>query len=405
MRQLIQAAIALALIFVLHFIKQSLHHDSPSYFFFYNLISCYELLILILIIGLLLFQITIGKKNSARKSLFIGIAIPVLLIVMMEILCSYLLNHPKYIPAGVTRYFRIYNSQFDLNTFQGNPQACRYDSLLFYSIRPNARVLFSNREYADSFIINQKGFRASENESIRPEIISVGDSYAMGIGVNQNETYTSLLERRTGMNALNCGVSSYGTARESIALPSIDTSNVKYIIWQYCSNDASENKQYVEQDFHYTPPGPSYFQYLQAMNAWNVKYFPGKYFLTLLKILFRYKSGRNALLNQQPKQPGTREQAINFLEIIRHSGINFSRSKIIVFELDSYPVKSAFADLLTMLLKEEKYKPLSNYIIVVDMSNKLKASDYFILDNHINAFGHRAVADVLQNVISGRNDR
>jgi len=357
------------------------------------------------IISALLFQITIGKKYSARKSLLLGIVIPVVLLMIMEIICSYLLNHPTYIPASVVRYFRVYNSQFDLNTFQGNPQACRYDSLLFYSIRPNARVFFSNREYADSFIINQKGFRASENGSIRPQIISVGDSYAMGLGVNQSQTYTSLLEQKTGLNTLNTGVSSYGTARESIAMRSIDTSDAKYVIWEYCSNDASENKQYVEQNFQYTPPGSSYFQYLQAMNAWNVKYFPSKYFLTLLKILFRYKSGRNAQLSPQPKQLSAREQAINFLEIIKQSPINFSNTKIIVFELDTYPIKSEFTDSLTMLLNEGKYKPLSTCLLVVDMSGKLKKSDYYILDNHINASGHQAVADVLMNVIRDNKER
>jgi hypothetical protein len=399
MRQLKEAFIALCLIIILHFIKQTLSYHSPSYFFFYNCISCCQLLILLLVIGIILFQIIIGNRISPGKSFYIPLGLSLLILVGLEVVCSYLLNHPQNIPGTLKRSFRIYNSQFDLNTFQGDPAACRYDTSLFYSIRPHARVLFSNREYSDSFIINDRGFRSTDSECVQPEIISLGDSYSMGLGVRQNETYSFLVEMETGMKTLNTGVSSYGTARESISLRSTDTSMMRYIIWQYCSNDASENNDYVRRAFNYSPPLLSYFEYLQQLNAWDVKYFPGKCFLTLFKIAFRNTIGKKEKANREFQQITPNQQAINFLEIVKHSAINFAKTKIIVFELDSYQMSNRFPRSLKALLITKEYKELSKNIIVVDMSPVLEKDNYFILDNHLNASGHRIVADVLKRTL------
>ena len=73
----------------------------------------------------------------------------------------------------------------------------------------------------------------------------MGDSFAMGWGVNDNETFSYLLEKKINRPVYNLGVSGYGTVRELIRfkeanlLDKIDT-----IIIQYCYNDYGENVDY-----------------------------------------------------------------------------------------------------------------------------------------------------------------
>ena len=81
-------------------------------------------------------------------------------------------------------------------------------------------------------------------------IAVVGDSYAMGWGVDDEETYGAVLQRLTGRPVFNLGVSSYGTVRE---LRLLDKSGllgrVDTVILEYCDNDLEEN-------LHFKPLSP-----------------------------------------------------------------------------------------------------------------------------------------------------
>ena len=50
----------------------------------------------------------------------------------------------------------------------------------------------------------------------------LGDSYAMGWGVEQGESFPEILEAATGLRVLNAGVPSYGTPRELLMLERLD---------------------------------------------------------------------------------------------------------------------------------------------------------------------------------------
>ena len=399
MRHFIKTILAVSIILTLHFIKRALSKDSPSYFFWYNFLSAYQILILLIVASSILFELILSKWMHVNKAMLISVALGLGIIAAAELGCIYLLNNPKKIPNNWKDFFSSYYFQFDMRYFQTNPDCSRYDSILFYSMHPSSEFIYANREYRDTFQTNKRGFRGGEDVVDRPDIISLGDSYAMGLGVKQNETYSHLLGQYLGLKVFNASNSSFGTARESLALASIDTSAVQFVIWQYCSNDALENKEFIGNRFAYSPPSPEYYMYLQQLNEANIRYFPGKHSITLLKLvtgsLFRPSSK-----NTDPSNMiDAKTQAINFLKIISQSPINFRRTKIVLFELDHLQFGNDFTNALQQELKSELFGHLSSNIVIVDMSLVLRKNDYHILDNHINASGHRIIANQLRSIL------
>src|SRR2546428_13296855 len=72
---------------------------------------------------------------------------------------------------------------------------------------------FSNREFATWLSVNAMGFRQTTQMDGPPRIAVLGDSHAMGWGVEDHETFASLIEQSLGEKVANLSVSSYGTAR------------------------------------------------------------------------------------------------------------------------------------------------------------------------------------------------
>jgi hypothetical protein len=73
-------------------------------------------------------------------------------------------------------------------------------------------------------------------------IAVIGDSHAMGWGVEDLETFSARLQAMTGRPVYNLGVASYGTARELLRLERADVlDRIDTVILQYCNNDYGEN--------------------------------------------------------------------------------------------------------------------------------------------------------------------
>lgn len=76
-------------------------------------------------------------------------------------------------------------------------------------------------------------------------IAVIGDSHAMGWGVNDLDTFSAQLQKLSGRPVYNLGVASYGTAREVIRLEKSGLlSKVDTVVIQYCNNDRNENLQF-----------------------------------------------------------------------------------------------------------------------------------------------------------------
>jgi len=145
-------------------------------------------------------------------------------------------RHPAaWYPAAIRTFLR-FEYYYRRHIIQLDERTARHDPELLYTLRPG-QFIFSNVEYSTPYVVNSLGVRDDERSLAQPEIVVVGDSYAMGWGVQQSESFPEVLERRTGRRVLNAAVASYGTVREMRLLGRIDLSRTTTLIVQYCAND------------------------------------------------------------------------------------------------------------------------------------------------------------------------
>ena len=398
----VASCVALIILFELVqlFLKVKLA-DAPYYYFFDNLLTCYQILALLFCISTLVTDEVFFKRFFKTRYKILSVVFFLFLAVACESICVWLMYHPKSISKGLST-FRRYYREFDKTLMQVDKRYSEYDSSLFYKLKPREQFVYTNREFSDTFRTNSQGFRDDEPSLTDPAILVLGDSYTLGWGTEQDDTYSSVVERITGLKALNTGIASYGTARESIALSSLDTSNVEFIIWQYCNNDAPENKTYVDNKFVLPIRSREQYDKHAEQANWTATYFPGKYFLTLLN-LFRKEFNREPSSVPAEKARIIREgqeEAARFLAILERSKINWDQTKVIILELYYRESVSQFIPALQKLITEDTGKRdfLKN-LVVLNVKPLFGEEDYYILDIHLTKQGHLKLGNHLAEVI------
>jgi lysophospholipase L1-like esterase len=127
--------------------------------------------------------------------------------------------------------------------WQADPQCARFDAALIYVPREGEcafkAVEFDTRMHFDE---NGRQGTSAPGASGRPVVV-LGDSHAMGWGVNDGETFAARLSAKLARPVLNLAVSSYGTDRELRRLAATPAARgADTIIIQYCENDIAENR-------------------------------------------------------------------------------------------------------------------------------------------------------------------
>lgn len=312
-----------------------------------------------------------------------------------EAYVAFLLNNPKYIPVIWEDSLRGYYMQKDRKIAQYLPSIAQYDSLLFYKLKPGKHA-FNNREFETTFSVNPFGLRDDENALHKPSIICLGDSYTMGWGVNDDESFPSLLEKTTGKTVLNAGVSSYGTVREWELLKMLDTSNLEAVIIQFDANDNNENVSFFHNG-KFTASSLEKYLKTSTNHTQATKYFPLKHVSHFVSDFFKKQFPTNPE-KAASKEENTEEEkpyvapVDAFLNVLNSFHLP-NDVTVIVFQ-----VGSAGTDILIDRLNERKAaNKLGHYqqIKVVNMQSKLTEKDYYKLDLHLTAEGHRKVSEEL----------
>lgn len=339
-------------------------------------------------------------KLSPAKTFYIALAAVFAVFVTLELTAGYLLDNPRHIPRPLAWSFQYYYDRYDTRLVQYRENASVYDSGLFYTLRPSASFHYGNREFDNIFTTNSQGLRDDEASLAAPEIICLGDSYGLGWGVDQQETFAQCIEKKTGLTTLNAGISSYGTAREMKLLKRIDTSRLKYVVIQYCGNDYGENDSYMQNSYVLPVSPRQRFDSLVDVSRNSHQYFPGKHSLLIGQIFFKAAINKIAPLFDQPASRddpfgNEKKQAVYFLEVLGRSGLNFEKVQVIVMVLDRYVVmKNNFLQELSILSNQSPYKErFAGKLRLVDLSDTLTRDDYYFLDLHINASGHRKTGE------------
>lgn len=330
------------------------------------------------------------------KTFGIQLLITLLLTVLLEAVLSFFLAYPGAIPFFLEKPFQAFYKASDRSIIQVTDCA-QYDPELFYRLSPG-ECSFRNREFDVINRVNSMGLRDDEQSLVAPSIIMLGDSYTMGWGIPQEETFPDLLEEQLDMRVLNAGISSFGTAREVKLLRELNRTNLRYLIIQYHPNDFEENKASQLND--YTLPIKTRKDYDSLKEAISIRqsYYP-----------FKYVSGftKTVLLNSvrpEAMPVGDSLQAKTFLDILLHSPVKDEGYHVLVFKIDDHDkLTDGFADAVDALLKKEPYSQLD--ISTVRISDVLSRSDYFTLDEHINEQGSKKLAVVLYQHILNMQDR
>ena len=140
---------------------------------------------------------------------------------------------------------KLYDDGGLRNVFQHSTNDCVEFSKDLLYVPKKGQCKFDNPEFKT--VLNFDKFRrlnlVDDDINKDDKIIAVlGDSVAMGWGVQNNETFSYNLQNLIGKKVINFGVSSYGTVREIKRLKLSKYFNqIDTIIIQYHLNDRGEN--------------------------------------------------------------------------------------------------------------------------------------------------------------------
>lgn len=265
------------------------------------------------------------------------------------------------------------------NIWQTSKNCAKFDSNLLYS-PVIGKCKFSNPEFSTELNFDINGRIHSEKRTIQntEKLIAVlGDSVAMGWGVNDHETFAYHLEKKIKKKVLNLGVASYGTIREIKRLKLNNYYNqVETIIIQYHLNDIYENQKLSFEKKYSLDEYESEFK----LNKFNYLKFVLRHFKKSFRLLFQ--DIKNKIFKAQDVQPHDFKIHLQLLNKIINAQFKDEEKKIIV-----------------LFIKEPKQKIINfdknliknfNYLII-----EMKKNDYFIIDDHPNKKGHLKIAKKL----------
>lgn len=339
------------------------------------------------------------KKRLMELSL-IGIAFIAGLLVI-EAFISIPLWFPGVVnrlPASARDKVINYYLEVDREVIQFNPQCAKHDPQLFYTLKPGSCDT-REREFSVHYEINSQGLRDSESALKSPELVVIGDSFAMGWGVPQEKTFAKRIETAWGRKVLNSGISSYGTAREVLMLERLDTSRLQYLVVQHCNNDPVENTAFVENGYSLPPRSLSaYEEVLEEQRALH-RYYPGRRVRHLVSQLATPR-----LLSHYFSTAPYSEQAEVFLKTLSVFAKRHPKVKILVFETNSHALNYPdFIKELNGRKADSRYPESIRNLVAEDFSATLVDQRYhFALDGHLNELGHEWVAEkVMSRLKSG----
>lgn len=402
MKLLLRVFLLVLVLVLITVLKHVLDKYSPtSVIFHYNFLTCIQYFLLLAVLFYLLlyglFKFILKRKLKALTFCIVFLSI----FTISEGIIFYFLRNTEKIPASLDRFMTEYYLTYEINF----PQLS-YDSALTYTLKKNSVYDHENLEFRNNITVNSMGLRDDANALKSPEIICLGDSYTMGWGVEQKQTYPKLIQQATGKKVLNAGISSYGTVRELMLLNRLDTSNVKYLVIQYCYNDWSENKAFL--DTHRYIPSGSQKTLDRTFRSYRLarKYFPFKYTLTLLRMFVR-----NQLIKKEKnKEPLAWVQSLDyvqpaadaFLQILSKSNLNFNKLKIILIDTNRYPAyEHHWLETVEKELQSTAYPNDMRQSIHIVKFPELNDQKYFYpLDNHLNDQGHALIAQKLLQAIN-----
>jgi lysophospholipase L1-like esterase len=284
-----------------------------------------------------------------------------------------LLDVPWIVSTQKSLYRR---GMVNANSWLGIPGCITPDPDLIYK-PSNGTCKFDDIEFKTTLHFTDEG----RNTGPKPEgtgIAVIGDSHAMGWGVNDNETFSAYLQTLSGRPVYNLGVASYGTARELIRLEKSGVlDKVDTVIIQYCNNDLSENLKFAtasKQELHdkvfaaapKNPPQPNRLGFIARGYG--------------LALAAPFRS-----LSESLRRKSFTPHYGPLIQTLAQHGDTLKGKRVIVFYSNAYGQKYR-----NFPSGPDASMPNVNFF---DLG--MTPSDHHKLDNHLTPQGHRKVAERL----------
>lgn len=329
----------------------------------------------------------------------------------------------SFVLAAMVSVVLLLSGEMYFRLFKPQSIVPRYVETSHYGIRKNianVRGEMITSMYRHKFNTNSQGFRGTkEYSSKKPSktyrVIVLGDSIALGHGVEDNETFSAILEKRLAQKrpaeVINMGVAGFGTGEELIQMKNLGLQyDPDLVILAYYPNDPYnniisklfkiENDKLVRDHISYVPaivvrdrlykiPGYSYLsQHSHLLNfirfQFSLYYIRGlgrKYGISLAKPKALNKEAIDLtayLLNEIVVEAGRHKIPLIILNVplfSKESSDNFPEAAIIINK-NTYLVD----------VEDQIYinQPIGN--------------NYYG-DGHIKPFAHRIIGEWLENFI------
>jgi hypothetical protein len=312
---------------------------------------------------------------------------------------AYMAHYQRYAPLSSDYYYwvrELYGSF--RNTTNFNSDLSRYDPTFGYRFKPGITGRFTNPEFDVEIKTNSLGVRDDEASVQHPPIVVLGDSHGMGWGVEHEQRFSEVMEKRLHLRVLNTAITSYGTHRETQLLGQVNLDSCKVVIIQYCDNDLLENTANLSKT---QKSGIDTIGFVVAgrENRINRTYFPFKGIFLSLRWLInnKIKSAPKPDVQVPAKQviASTKtksEHADAFFPYLARIRARY-KGPIVVFDLGVYnfPIVKEF----------EAYQAIhpADSVYFVNVHALLNRPDYFTIDDHINARGHAKIGVALADLI------
>lgn len=323
----------------------------------------------------------------------------ILPLVVLEICLELSLRFPGAIPdSGFRDWLIEYHMNHDRRSVSYIAECSRSSKGLGYEGRPNGSCRFKSREFDIDIRLNSKGTRDPEVSLEKAEILILGDSQAFGWGVEREESLSGQLEKMTGRKVLTVAYPSYGTVREILKLRQFDVSNIKWVIVQYHENDRDENFSFISKNFHLAVMPPSEYVRYARLDRRTSFYWPGKHLYYTFKAILARR-----IFGNDPQKPGKefftpKIEANTFTTTLYLSRVKSADANVWVVQLNAWGKNNdQFINALTSrIAKIKRNYPFFERVIplsVVDVIDPKK--HHYVLDDHLNAKGHTALAEFL----------
>ena len=271
------------------------------------------------------------------------------------------------------------------NIWQNKKECVNFDNRLLY-VPKIGTCNFKNLEFDTKLTFDEisrvnQSYSKLQNKQ-NNAIAVLGDSLAMGWGVNDDETYSAILEKNINKKVFNQGVSSYGTIRQvkKFKISGIDD-KIETVIVHYNLNDLDENQKLDINKLYKNESSNLIFE-TQDMNM--------KWLLRQWKRSFRVNFNEIKKLlpnNNLSKIKVNLNIHLQKAEDILYKNLNLKNKRVIILFIQEPNM------ILTNQLKKSSRKNIEYLIIKLDKKN------FFIIDDHINKFGHQEVAKRVEDIL------